>query len=59
MGSYILYDLFQSTGEICAKFGSDQFRNVDLYKVQTNIHLSLYIYIRWTLLILFVLFQDY
>jgi len=35
--------LFQTTGETCAKFGSDRFRNVDLYKVQTNIHSFLYI----------------
>ena len=39
MGPYIPYGLFQTTGEMCAKFGSDRFRNVDLYKVQTNIHL--------------------
>jgi hypothetical protein len=25
------------TGVMCAKFGSDRFKNVDLYKVQTNI----------------------
>ena len=31
------HGLFQTTGEICAKFGSDRFRNVDLYKVQTLI----------------------
>ena len=30
-------------GGLCAKFGSDWFRNVDLYKVQTNKHSSLYI----------------
>jgi len=30
------YGLFQTTGEMCVKFGSDRFRNVDLYKVQTN-----------------------
>jgi hypothetical protein len=34
---YIPYGLFQTTGEMCAKFGSDRFRNVDLYKVQTFI----------------------
>jgi hypothetical protein len=43
------YGLFQTTGEMCAKFGSDRFRNVDLYKVQTNIQTSkqtnLYLYI--------------
>jgi hypothetical protein len=31
----IPYGLFQTKGEICAKFGSDWIRNVDLYKVQT------------------------
>jgi hypothetical protein len=35
-GPYIPYGLFQTKGERCAKFGSDWFRNVDLYKVQTN-----------------------
>jgi hypothetical protein len=35
--SYISYDLLQTKGETCAKFGSDPFRTVDLYKVQTNI----------------------
>jgi len=39
VGLYIPYGLFQTTGEMCAKFGSDRFRNVDLYTVQTNIHL--------------------
>jgi hypothetical protein len=42
MGPYMPYGLFQTTGEMCAKFGSDRFRNLDLYKVQTNIHSSLY-----------------
>jgi len=37
VGPYIPYGLFQTTGEMCAKFGSDRFRNVDLCKVQTNI----------------------
>jgi len=37
VGPYIPYGLFQTTGKTCAKFGSDRFRNVDLYKVQTNI----------------------
>ena len=37
MGPYIPYGLFQTTREMCAKFGSDRFRNMDLYKVQTNI----------------------
>jgi len=34
LGSYIPYGLFQTKGEICAKSGSDWFRNVNLYKVQ-------------------------
>jgi hypothetical protein len=46
-GPYIPYGLFQTKGETCAKFGSDLFRNVNLYKFhtykQTNIHSSLYI----------------
>jgi len=50
---YIPYGLFQTKGETCAKFGSDRFRNVDLYKlhtyIQTNKHASLYI--RYTLFI--------
>jgi len=36
VGPYIPYDLLQTKGETCAKFGWDRFRNVDLYKVQTN-----------------------
>jgi len=43
VGPYIPYGLLQITGEMCAKFGSDRFRNVDLYKVETNIHSSLYV----------------
>jgi len=35
-GSIIPYGLFQTKGEICAKFGSDWFINVNLYKVQTH-----------------------
>ena len=42
MGPYVSYGLFQTTGETCAKFGSDRFRNVVLYKVQTKKHSSLY-----------------
>ena len=38
VGPYVSYGLFQNTGETCAKFGSDRFRNVDLYKAQTNKH---------------------
>ena len=44
MGPYKPYGLFQSTGETCAKLGSDRFRNVDLYKVQTNIQTFIFIY---------------
>jgi len=33
---YITYGLFQTKGETCATLGSDWFRNVDLYKAQTN-----------------------
>ena len=32
MGPYIPYGLFQTTGETCAKFGSDRFRNEKLRK---------------------------
>jgi hypothetical protein len=35
-GIYIPCGLSHTKGEMCAKFGSDRFRNVDLYKVQTN-----------------------
>ena len=35
-GPYITYGLFQTKREIRAKFGSGWFRNVNLYKVQTN-----------------------
>jgi hypothetical protein len=38
LGPYIPYGLFQTKRELCAKFGSDWFRNVNLYKVQTNTH---------------------
>ena len=45
MGPYIPYGLFQTTGETCAKFGSDRFRNVDLYKdLQTNKQTFIFIY---------------
>ena len=51
VGPYIPYDLPQTKGVTCAKFGSDRSRNVDLYKFhtnkqtnkQTNKHSSLYI----------------
>jgi hypothetical protein len=55
VGPYISYDLLQTKREMCAKFGSDRFRNVDMYKFHTNKHSSLYIrdiyiyiYIRYT-----------
>jgi hypothetical protein len=38
VGPYIPYGLFQTKREMCAKFGSDWFRNVNLYKVQTHTH---------------------
>jgi hypothetical protein len=44
VGPYIPYGLFQTTGEMCAKFGSDRFRNVNLYMVQTNIQTFIFIY---------------
>jgi hypothetical protein len=44
VGPYVSYGVFQTTGEMCAKFGSDRFRNVDLYKVQTNIQTFIFIY---------------
>jgi hypothetical protein len=34
LGPYIPYGLFQTKGQMSAKFGSDWFRNVNLYKVQ-------------------------
>jgi len=43
VGPYIPYDLLQTKGETCEKFGSDRFRNVDLYKFHTNKHSSLYV----------------
>jgi hypothetical protein len=45
VGPYILYGLFQTAGEMCAKLGSDQFRNVDLYEVQTNKLTNINLYI--------------
>jgi len=42
--SYIPYGLFQTKGEKCANFGSDRFRNVNLYKVQTNKQTFRFIY---------------
>jgi hypothetical protein len=38
VGPHIPYGIFQTKGELCAKFGSDWFRNVNLYKVQTHTH---------------------
>ena len=35
-GPHIPNGPFQTKGEMCAKFGSDWFKNVGLYKVQTN-----------------------
>ena len=45
MGPYIPYGLFQTKGEMCTKFGSDWFRNVNLYKVQTNKQTNFQLYI--------------
>jgi hypothetical protein len=33
VGPYIPHGLFQTKGKMCAKFGSDLFRNMNLYKV--------------------------
>jgi hypothetical protein len=44
VGPYVSYGLFQTTRETCAKFGSDRFINVNLYKVQTNIQTFIFIY---------------
>jgi hypothetical protein len=38
LGPYIPYCLYQTKEETCAKFGSDRFRNVNLYKFRTYIH---------------------
>jgi hypothetical protein len=43
-GPYIPYDLLQTKGETCAKFGSDRFRIVDLYKFHTNKQTNIFIY---------------
>ena len=37
VGLYTHYDLLQTKGQMCAKFGSDRFINVNLYKFHTNI----------------------
>jgi len=44
VGPYIPYDLLQTKGETCAKFGSDWFRNVDLYKFHTNKQTVIFMY---------------
>jgi len=44
VGPYIPYDLLQTKGEMCAKFGSDLFRNVDLCKFHTNKQTFIFIY---------------
>jgi hypothetical protein len=41
---YITYGLFQTKGGMCAKFGSDWFTNVNLYKVQTHAQTFSFIY---------------
>jgi hypothetical protein len=45
LAPYIRYGLFQTKGQMCTKFGSDRFRNVNLYKVQTNIQTNFQLYI--------------
>jgi hypothetical protein len=45
VGPYIPYGLFHTKGEMCAMFGSDWFRNVDLYKAQINTHTNIHLYI--------------
>ena len=44
MGPYIPYGLFQTEGETCAKFGSDRFRNVNLYKFHAYKQTFIFIY---------------
>jgi len=44
LGPYKPYGLFQTKGEMCAKFGWDRFRNVNLYKVQKNLQTFSFIY---------------
>ena len=41
--SIVPYGLFHTKGEMCAKFGWDRFRNVNLYKFHTYNHSALYI----------------
>jgi hypothetical protein len=36
VGPYISYNLLKTKGEMWAEFGWDRFRNMNLYKVQTN-----------------------
>ena len=43
-GPYIPYGLFQTKRETCAKFGSDRFRNVNLYEFHTNKQTNIFIY---------------
>ena len=57
VGPYIPYGLFQTTGEMCAKSGSDRFRNVDLCQVQTNIQTLIFIRLLLLLLLLLLLGQ--
>ena len=44
MGPYLTYDLLQTKREMCTKFGSDRFRNVNLYKFHTNKQTFIFIY---------------
>jgi hypothetical protein len=44
-GPYIPYGLFQTKGEMCAKYGSDWFRNVNLYRYKlTNKQIFSFVY---------------
>jgi hypothetical protein len=44
LGPHIPYELLQTKGVTCTKFGWDRYRNVDLYKVQTNKQTFIFIY---------------
>jgi hypothetical protein len=44
-GSILPCNFLQTKGEMCTKFGSDRFRNVDLYKFHTNKQTNIHLYI--------------
>ena len=64
-GSICTLGLFQTKGKMCAKFGSDRFRNANLCKVQTfsfilklyEHKLYIYIYI-YTYIFFFAVFRT-